>query len=77
MITYRITRPNAGIVSHHHSLGRAIEALERQQRGARRQGGYSEDYIEELTDSGWRMRHEPPKNPIPAPGSGLGARRLG
>jgi hypothetical protein len=33
------------IVSRHRSLAGAIRSLERQTKGARKQGGYSQDYV--------------------------------
>ncbi|MBK5942728.1 hypothetical protein [Halorhodospira halophila] len=58
---YRVVRPNAGIVSNHRKLDRALESLERQRRGARQQGGYCDDYIERWDDTAgrWATWHEP------------------
>lgn len=77
LLTYRVVRPNAGIVSRHKTLRRAIESLDRQRCGARQQGGFCEDYIEYWSEggAGWRVFHEP-DHPTPAPGSDLGAHRL-
>lgn len=51
---YRVVRDGAGIVSTHRTLTGAERSLTRQQRGAVRQGGYSEDYIEHHTADGWQ-----------------------
>ena len=75
---YRVVRPNAGIVSQHRSISRAIDSLEKQRRGSRQQGGYCQDYIEKFTDSGWRYWHEPPADgrPINPHSNSLGRRRI-
>lgn len=39
------------IVSTHRNLENAQKALSRQQRGAKRQGGYSQDYIWDRIDN--------------------------
>ena len=45
-------RREGAVVSRHKTLDAAERNLRRQQRGARRQGGYSQDYIwDERTDS--------------------------
>ena len=49
---FRVVRPSAGIVSQHRTLSGAQRSLARQQRGARAQGGYSQDYIEQRGDDG-------------------------
>ena len=54
-ITHRIIRPSAGIVSRHRSLRAAQERLASERRGARRQGGYSRDFVEAIdADGEWR-----------------------
>ena len=59
---YRVFRPAAGIVSRHYKLDRALDSLERQRRGARQQGGWCDDYIEQWDDGAgrWVYWHEPP-----------------
>ena len=59
---YRVVRPSAGIVSRHYKLDRALDSLERQRRGARRQGGWCEDYIEQWDNGAgrWVYWQEPP-----------------
>lgn len=49
---FRVVRPSGGIVSEHATLEDAERALRRQQRGAAEQGGYSQDYIEQLHAGG-------------------------
>lgn len=46
MRKYQVVRPGAGVVSRHRTLSGAEKSLARQQRGAKMQGGYSQDYIE-------------------------------
>jgi hypothetical protein len=60
---YQIIRPHsvaprlrrrgecAGIVSTHRSLDAARAALSRSRRGAKQQGGYSQDYIWDRVES--------------------------
>jgi|GEM_PF-4111565 len=64
---YRVVT-GAGIVSRHRKLARALEALERQRRGARAQGGWVD--LEEWDPSAgrWRTWHEP--DPGCRPGEG-------
>jgi len=45
---YAIKRPGAGIVSTHRTQTGACKALKRQQKGAEKQGGYSQDYMQIL-----------------------------
>lgn len=61
---YRIVRPGAGIVSRHRVLDRALRSLERQRRGAREQGGWSDDYLEkwDSRDLEWKRFAEPNSN---------------
>lgn len=49
---FRVVRPSAGIVSQHRTLSGAERSLQRQRRGARAQGGYSQDYIEQRGEDG-------------------------
>ena len=53
-ITYTVRRPisdgrrldsEGAIVSRHRTLDGAVSSLNRQRRGAKQQGGYSQDYI--------------------------------
>lgn len=58
-VSYTVRRPlmdgpesahQAGIVSRHHKLQAAYRALARQQRGAVKQGGYSDDFLYDETE---------------------------
>ena len=40
---YLVTRPGAGVVSRHNTFFAAEKSLRRQEKGARKQGGYSRD----------------------------------
>ena len=40
---YIIVRPGAGIVSRHNTFFAAEKSLRKQEKGARKQGGYSKD----------------------------------
>ena len=44
-LKFAVVRPSAGVVSEHRTLKGARASLDRQERGARAQGGYSQDTI--------------------------------
>lgn len=48
MSKYQVVRPGAGIVSSHRTMSAAEKSLARQRRGSAKQGGYCQDYIEEV-----------------------------
>ncbi|WP_164964324.1 hypothetical protein [Rubrivivax sp. JA1026] len=51
-LAFRVVRPGAGVVSSHYTLREAESAMQRQSAGANRQGGYSQDYIEQRDEDG-------------------------